>query len=128
MDRIITQESIQLFITHLYEEEKAPATIQKYTCDLEKLRRYAAGRKLDKALLIAYKEKLLTEDHYQTSSINSYLIAANRFFDYMGGMNSRCAPTKFRGKHLRRPPDPCRARNTSVWCPQHAPETAAVWR
>jgi site-specific recombinase XerD len=84
MDHIITQESIQLFITHLYEEEKAPATIQKYTCDLEKLRRYAAGRKLDKALLIAYKEKLLTEDHYQTSSINSYLIAANRFFDYMG--------------------------------------------
>jgi site-specific recombinase XerD len=84
MDHIITPEAIQLFLDHLYEEEKASSTIAKYARDLEKLRAYAAGRKLDKALLIAYKEKLLTEDHYQTSSINSYLIAANRFFEYMG--------------------------------------------
>jgi site-specific recombinase XerD len=81
---MITSEAIQSFLEKLYEEEKSRSTIEKYARDLRRLQQYAAGRSLDKHLLISYKEMLLAESGHKTSSINSYLIAANRFLETMG--------------------------------------------
>lgn len=68
---------------YLYEEEKSVATIKKYMCDLRKLKDYAGGRELTKTLIINYKEYLQKGRHYKTSSINSFLTAANGFFRFM---------------------------------------------
>lgn len=84
MKRIITEKMLKGYAGHLKNEEKSKATIDKYLCDLKKLMRYAAGKEIDKGLLIAYKKKLLEEEHYKISSINSFLVAANRFCEYMG--------------------------------------------
>lgn len=84
MGRIITVEMIQKYEEYLRREEKSALTINKYLCDLEKLLNYAGGREMDKELMIAYKEKLLMSDDYKVSSINSFLVAANRFFEFMG--------------------------------------------
>lgn len=51
--------------------------------DLNKLVKYSRGTAISKELMIAYKESLRAQG-YQTSSINSFLVAANRFFDFMG--------------------------------------------
>ena len=83
MDRQITEEMIESYISHLYEQEKSPATIEKYIRDLRKLIRYAAGSPLTKTLMIDYKHALRAQNHYKTTSINSFIIAANRFFEYM---------------------------------------------
>lgn len=84
MRKEITEELVKEYKMHLYEQEKSRATIMKYMCDLVKLAEYAHGRELSKVLVIGYKEYLRNEKGYKTSSINSFLVAANRFFEFMG--------------------------------------------
>lgn len=83
MERRITQKMLKGYEACLREEEKSGATIRKYISDLNKLMAYVGGRPLTKSLLLAYKEKLYREDRYKINSVNSYLVAANRFFEYM---------------------------------------------
>ena len=83
MKRIITEKLLDMYREYLYEEEKSTATIKKYICDLNKLKRYADGRELTKTLVINYKEYLQKCEHYKASSINSFLTAANGFFRFM---------------------------------------------
>jgi integrase len=45
---------------------------------------YAGEQEFSKVLVIEYKEYLRNSKKYKTSSINSFLVAANRFFEYMG--------------------------------------------
>lgn len=84
MARKITEDLLEKYRVFLYEQEKSKATIQKYICDLKKLLDYARDRELSKVLVIEYKEYLRDEEKYKTSSINSFLVAANGFFEYMG--------------------------------------------
>lgn len=81
--RKITLEVLESYREYLYEEEKAKQTIEKYMCDLKKLMEYAGDRNITKELMISYKEYLLYEKQYKVTSINSFLVAANRFFEYM---------------------------------------------
>lgn len=53
-------------------------------CDINKLKEYANGCEITKKLMIEYKEYLRIDKKYKLSSINSFLIAANRLFEYMG--------------------------------------------
>lgn len=78
----ITDELLLQYQKHLYEEEKTTATIKKYICDLRKLSDYASGQEITKELMIGYKEDLRKK--YKITSINSFLVAANRFFEYAG--------------------------------------------
>ena len=89
MGRKITKEILEEYRVHLFEEEKSAATINKYMCDLKKLQDFAGGRELSKFLVIAYKESLRREGRYKTSSINSFLVAANRLFEYQGWYDLR---------------------------------------
>ncbi|RKI35689.1 integrase [bacterium D16-51] len=84
MKRIIKEKMLGRYETFLKNEEKSKATINKYLCDLKKLIVYLDGREINKELVLSYKEKLMSEDGYKVSSINSFLVAANCFFEYMG--------------------------------------------
>ncbi len=84
MKRIITEQSIRNFQQCLYEEEKSSTTIQKYIRDVKKLMAFAGKEELTKKRMIEYKEALMGCKQYKTSSINSYLVAINRFLSYMG--------------------------------------------
>ncbi len=81
--RILSEEHLEKYRAYLYSEEKAEQTIEKYMRDLKKLAKYAGRREITKDLMISYKEYLLKENRYKASSINSFLVAANRFFQYM---------------------------------------------
>lgn len=83
MKRRITKEALENYRIYLYEQEKGRRTIEKYMRDLDKLAQYAAGRSLDKELVLGYKEYLKNDGDYKTSSINSFLVAANQFFHFM---------------------------------------------
>lgn len=88
MKRVITDEKINDYESYLFCEEKSKATIEKYKRDLKKLKEYAKGQEITKELLIKYKE-YLQKGNYKVSSINSYIVAVNRFVEYMGwyGLN-----------------------------------------
>lgn len=84
MKRYITEKQLEKYKNYLQEEEKSSATIQKYICDLKKLLVYMGEQEITKKKVIEYKEMLKTKKEYKLSSINSFLVAANRFFEYMG--------------------------------------------
>ncbi len=54
--RVLSAEGIDAYMRHLREQERSAATISKYACDLEMVRRYFAGRGLTKEALIHWKE------------------------------------------------------------------------
>lgn len=82
--RVITEQILDEFQVALYQEEKSGATRKKYLCDLKKLAEYLNGREVSKENLIQYKEYLEKSGKYQISSINSFLVAANRFCQWIG--------------------------------------------
>jgi Site-specific recombinase XerD len=89
MNRKISQKSIETFVSCLVQEEKSSATIAKYTRDIEKLRKYAKNREITKALMIEYKKYLYDTGKYKTTSINSFIIAANRYLEYMNWQDAK---------------------------------------
>lgn len=84
MERRITETMLDDYKIYLYEQEKSKSTIQKYICDLRKLVEFADNKEISKLLVIQYKEYLMCNEKYRTSSVNSFLVAANRFFEFMG--------------------------------------------
>ena len=89
MIRIITEEILSGYQEYLYEEEKSEATIKKYMRDLWKLVLYAGGREVTKKMVVGYKEYLRKKKKYKLTSINSFLVAANRLFEYLGWYDLR---------------------------------------
>ena len=78
---VITQTQIENFTNWLRLQEKAETTVQKYRRDAEKFYVFSAGREVTRELTIAYKSYLITA--YRTASVNSMLIALNRFLGFL---------------------------------------------
>ena len=75
------------FCTHLREEEKSQATIEKYERDVRKFLAFVAQNshsidELSKEIVLEYKEKLLAE--YEVNSVNSMLAATNNYLRFIG--------------------------------------------
>lgn len=82
-DRILSTKQLEKFRKNLAEEEKSTVTIEKYMRDVQKFSVYAAGRKIEKELMINYKKELI-EKGYAVNSINSMLASLNSFLMFMG--------------------------------------------
>ena len=80
--RIIDAGTLNLFAKFLSESEKSEATVRKYLHDLRHFAEYAAGRKLDKALILDYKSALGQD--YAVRSANSMIAALNSFLRFTG--------------------------------------------
>lgn len=87
--QVLSEELLNNYKQHLTQEEKSKATIEKYVCDLKKFQVFAAGNEVTKNLTMEYKENLLKEQKYEISSINSFLVALNRFLEYAGWYDAR---------------------------------------
>lgn len=81
--RILTSEAIGCFKKYLQEEEKSENTIEKYLRDVRAFAAYLGGAAVTKETVIAYKNKLLSEN-YAVRSINSMLAALNSLFTFLG--------------------------------------------
>lgn len=77
----ITKKLIEKYKHFLIEEEKSPATLEKYMRDVKAFFVWLTGCELNKMAVIRYKEHLITED-YAPSSVNSVLSSLNSFFEY----------------------------------------------
>ena len=75
-------EQLSAFEQYLHEAEKSAATIEKYIRDVRGFLAFLAGQHISKAAVIAYKECLAA--HYAPASVNSMLIAVNRFLRFCG--------------------------------------------
>ena len=83
MDQQMHYEAeIRRFKQHLIAEEKSAATMEKYLRDIRGFYAYLAGQPIGKERAIAYKEHLMAR--YAPASVNSMLIAINRFLRFIG--------------------------------------------
>ena len=81
MDKHIDQAQLTAFERHLRLEERESSTIEKYLRDVRAFVAWLEEKPLDKETAVAWKEHLLTK-HYAPSTVNSMLIAVNRFFRF----------------------------------------------
>lgn len=92
-ERILSKEQIARFGIYLREEEKCPNTIEKYIRDANAFAKYANDAEITKEMVIAYKNKLYSEN-YAVRSINSMLASLNSFFLFMGWPDLRVKSIK----------------------------------
>lgn len=92
MEMKLNLKPLEAFRTALYEDEKSPATIQKYLHDVEVFFKYTGGRAVVKELVCAYKQWLL--ERYAVSSVNTMLVSLNRYFAWAGLSNLRIKTIK----------------------------------
>ena len=88
----LTEQHIRRYALHLYEQERAAATIQKYLHDLAALRGFLDGGPLTKEALIAWKAGLAAT--HAPASVNSMLAAVNGFLAFMSWRELTVKPLK----------------------------------
>lgn len=88
----ITAANIDRYARYLREQERAPATVQKYVHDLTAFLTYLDGQLVTKMVIISWKE-CLTATH-APASVNSMLAAVSGFVRFMGWGELRVKPLK----------------------------------
>lgn len=81
--RILTEKIITDFSAYLRCEEKSQNTVEKYLRDVRAFAEYLSGAEITKETVIAYKNKLLSEN-YAVRSMNSMLASLNSLFSFLG--------------------------------------------
>ena len=81
--RILTETQIAAFAVYLKSEEKSENTIEKYMRDVRAFCAYVGEAERTKETVIAYKNKLLSEN-YAARSVNSVLASINSLLSFLG--------------------------------------------
>ena len=81
--RILTETQIAAFAVYLKSEEKSENTIEKYMRDIRAFCAYVGEAEMTKETVIAYKNKLLSEN-YAARSVNSVLASINSLLSFLG--------------------------------------------
>ena len=79
-NRKMKAEMIEAYEIYLRNDEKNRATREKYVRDVKHFAEFAGDRKIDKDVLLDYKESL--EKDYAMTSANSMIAAVNSFLRY----------------------------------------------
>lgn len=83
MNHLMDENALETFRDSLTEEEKSPATIEKYVRDVKAFLDYVgSSAEVCKEIVIRYKNDLLGQ--YAVASVNSMLAAVNCFFKHLG--------------------------------------------
>lgn len=91
--RFITEKQIAAFAIYLESEEKSKNTCEKYIRDVRAFASYMNGTNVAKEAVIAYKNKLLSEN-YAARSINSMLASLNSLFSFLSWADCRVKSIK----------------------------------
>ena len=91
--RFLTETQIAAFAIYLESEEKSKNTCEKYIRDVRAFASYMNGTNVAKEAVIAYKNKLLSEN-YAARSINSMLASLNSLFSFLSWADCRVKSIK----------------------------------
>ena len=83
---------LQAFEKRLRENEKSPATIEKYLRDARAFLCWLDGREPTKELTVCYKEGLT--ERYEAASVNSMLAGINSYLSFSGRADCRVKPLR----------------------------------
>lgn len=90
------------FAAYLRTEERSEGTIEKYMRDVRKFFCWLADKSLEKVQVSAWRAQLLS-DGYAPETVNSMIVALNRFLDFIGRSDCRVHTLRIQRKLFRRP-------------------------
>lgn len=98
----LTPERLTAYRDHLYMEERADATIEKYMRDIRCFISFLPpGKEVTKEAVLRYKKELT--QHYRPASANSMLTALNGLFVFLGWPEFRVRLLRIQHENFRRP-------------------------
>ncbi len=100
-EKRLTRIQLDAFVRFLREEEREPATIEKYARDIRVFMAWADGGEINKELAAAWKDHL-KKSGLQPETVNSKLSALNRFFSFLGWEECRVKYLKIQPRLFRR--------------------------
>lgn len=98
----ITEQNLEAYKHNMMENEKSPATIEKYLRDVRSFCRWNQGEVIARTRILEWKNHLARE--YAVSSANSMLAALNGFLSFQGWPELRVKPFR-QQKQLYRDPE-----------------------
>lgn len=88
------------FADYLRAEERSAGTIEKYMRDVRKFFCWLADKSLEKVQVSAWRAQLLA-DGYAPETVNSMIVALNRFLDFIGRSDCRVHTLRIQRKLFR---------------------------
>lgn len=98
----LTSERITAYGRYLKQEERTPATLEKYLRDVRAFALWLDGRPVTKEAVTGWKERLLAE-HRAPSTVNTALSALNGLFRFLGWEGCRARFVKVQRRLFRDP-------------------------
>lgn len=95
------ENQLLAFVDHLREEERSEGTTQKYLRDVRKFLSWLQQRTLNKNEVSDWKAQLLS-DGYAPETVNSMIVALNRFLEVIGRGDCRIHTLRIQRKLFRR--------------------------
>ena len=99
-NRRITTAYIAAFTQGLHQAERSAGTVEKYRRDVQSFIAWLGARDVSHEAAAEWKQHL-QEQGYSPATINSMLVALNRFFDCMGWQNCRVNTLKLQRRLFR---------------------------
>lgn len=101
-DYMITADLISAYGCYLKQEERTPATLEKYLRDVRAFARWLDGEAVTKEAVTGWKERLLAERR-APSTVNAALSALNGLFRFLGWEGCRARFVKVQRRLFRDP-------------------------
>ncbi len=98
----LTVERIAAYGRYLRQEERTPATLEKYLRNVRAFARWLDGAGVTKEAVTEWKERLLAE-HLSPSTVNAALSALNGLFRFLGWEDCRARFVKVQRRLFRDP-------------------------
>lgn len=98
----LTEERIAAYGRYLKQEERTPATLEKYLRDVRAFALWLDGEAVTKEAVTGWKERLLAE-HRAPSTVNTALSALNGLFRFLGWEDCRARFVKVQRRLFRDP-------------------------
>lgn len=98
----LTAEQIAAYGRYLKQEERTPATLEKYLRDVRAFALWLDGRPVTKEAVTGWKERLLAERR-SPSTVNAALSALNGLFRFLGWEGCRARFVKVQRRLFRDP-------------------------
>ena len=98
----LTVERIAAYVRYLKQEERTPATLEKYLRDVRAFALWLDGEAVTKEVVTCWKERLLAE-HRAPSTVNAALSALNGLFRFLGWEDCRARFVKVQRRLFRDP-------------------------
>ena len=98
--RIITGEQLAAFRRRLQEEERSPATVEKYEREAARFAVWLEGRPVTKEAAVCWREELLAKG-LSPATVNGKLAALDRLFRFLGWEDCRVRHLRVQRKLFR---------------------------